>query len=275
MIRLCTNSSYASLQFVAHSFELMRALPEAARVISRPLPHMGCDQAESFLLNYVEVLAGAASTWLLGAEYLAWCPVYGAETLEAMLDKSPVRHGCSGFSLLKLLGWHRVQAPPRCCCPAFTPSRYCCCAGSFPGIQGSRCTGQHAHLICRLCFSVLFTLSALLVLFAAYLQFLAGDPRAAGKALALARRHDLTAAAYSLSKRLAAAAWQSGQMAAALRCALQAQDPQLCAELVAPLIAKIQQQLLSQVGCLVCHKQTVGAHLHTAMGSHSLFVTGC
>lgn len=95
VIRLCTNCSYTSLQFVAHSFEVMRALPEAARVISRPLPHMGCDQAESFMLNYVEVLAGAASTWLLGAEYLAWCPVYGAEALEAMLDTSPVSGGRS------------------------------------------------------------------------------------------------------------------------------------------------------------------------------------
>lgn len=95
IIRLTTNCSYTSLQFVAHSFEVMRGLPEANRVISRPLPHMGCDQAESFLLNYVEVLAGAASTWLLGAEYLAWCPVYGADALEAMLDTSPVSD-CAG-----------------------------------------------------------------------------------------------------------------------------------------------------------------------------------
>ncbi len=104
VIRLCTNSTYTSLQFVTHSFEVMRALPEAARVISRPLPHMGCDQAESFMLNYVEVLASGASTWLLGAEYLAWCPVYGAEALEDMLDTSPVSvlqtqaHRCCNFA---------------------------------------------------------------------------------------------------------------------------------------------------------------------------------
>jgi uncharacterized membrane protein YcjF (UPF0283 family) len=85
------------------------------------------------------------------------------------------------------------------------------------------------------------------------LQFLRGDRHAAGQALALARRHDLTAAAYSLSKRQAAAAWQSGQMAAALQWALQAHDQQLCAELVAPLIAKIQQLLLAQVWSLLCH----------------------
>lgn len=29
-------------------------------------------------------------TALLGAEYLAWCPVYGGDALEATLDKSPV-----------------------------------------------------------------------------------------------------------------------------------------------------------------------------------------
>lgn len=55
MIRLCTNSRYTDLLFVAHSFEVMCGLPEASRVISRPLPHMGCDQAESFMLNYAEV----------------------------------------------------------------------------------------------------------------------------------------------------------------------------------------------------------------------------
>lgn len=90
VVCLCTNSNYTSLQFVVHSFEVLKALPEAARVIARPLPHMGCDQAESFMLNYVEVLAGAAATWPLAAEYLAWCTVYGADTLEALLDKSPV-----------------------------------------------------------------------------------------------------------------------------------------------------------------------------------------
>jgi len=79
------------------------------------------------------------------------------------------------------------------------------------------------------------------------MQYLVHNQQAALKALALARRHDLTAASYSLSKQLAAAALQSGQAAAALQWALQARDPQLCAELVAPLIAKVQQQLLAQV----------------------------
>jgi hypothetical protein len=90
IIRLCTSGSYTSLQFVVHSYEVLKALPAAAGVISRPLAHMGCDQAESFTLNYVEVLAGSRATWLLGAEYLAWCPVYGADALEALLDTSPV-----------------------------------------------------------------------------------------------------------------------------------------------------------------------------------------
>lgn len=79
------------------------------------------------------------------------------------------------------------------------------------------------------------------------LQYLL-DQQSAHQALAVARRHDLTAAAHNLAERLAAAASQSGQTAAALQWALQAHDPQLCAELVAPIIAKIQQQLLEQVG---------------------------
>lgn len=90
VVRLCTSGSYTSLQFVIHSYEVLKALPAAAGVICRPLPHMGCDQAENYTLNYVEVLAGGRSTWLLGAEYLAWCPVYGADALEALLDRSPV-----------------------------------------------------------------------------------------------------------------------------------------------------------------------------------------
>lgn len=48
------------------------------------------------LLWPVQVLLGGASTWLLGAECLAWCPVYGADTLEAVLDKSPVRTAVCG-----------------------------------------------------------------------------------------------------------------------------------------------------------------------------------
>lgn len=79
------------------------------------------------------------------------------------------------------------------------------------------------------------------------LQYPLSDLQSAHKALALARRHDLTAAAYSLAKRLAAVSRQNGQLAAALQWGLQAQDPQLCAEMVAPLVAKVQQQLQSQV----------------------------
>ena len=110
VVSLCTNSSYTSLLFVVHSFEVLKALPAAARVIARPLPHMGCDQAESFLLNYVEVLAGGASTWALAADYLAWCPVYGADALEALLDKSPVSEAW-------LMCWYGLEfhAAVKCC----------------------------------------------------------------------------------------------------------------------------------------------------------------
>lgn len=90
VIQLATNSPYCTLQFVAHIYDVLRASPGADRVISRPLPNFGGDQAEMYTLHYVETLAGHAATWQLAAEYLAWCPVHGSAVLEALLDKSPV-----------------------------------------------------------------------------------------------------------------------------------------------------------------------------------------
>lgn len=91
IINLCTNHEYSGLQFVVHIYEVLAALPDAGRVISRVLPHLGCDQAESFTLHYVEALMGPATTWALAAEYLAWCPVHGADVLEGLLDRTQVR----------------------------------------------------------------------------------------------------------------------------------------------------------------------------------------
>lgn len=111
VVLLCTTGKYTSLQFVAHSFEVMRGSQDAARLIAQPLPHLGCDQAESFMLNYAEVLLGGGSTWVLGAECLAWCPVYGADTLEAVLDKSPVST-CSGLQDMRLCVALHVESIP-------------------------------------------------------------------------------------------------------------------------------------------------------------------
>eukprot|EP00878_Enallax_costatus_P011131 GHUV01011624.1.p1 GENE.GHUV01011624.1~~GHUV01011624.1.p1 ORF type:complete len:740 (+),score=246.31 GHUV01011624.1:1146-3365(+) len=167
VVSLCTNSPYCSLQFVAHIFDVLRGHPAAERIISRPRPHYGVDQAELYTLNYAETLLGHADTWLMASEYLAWCPVNGAAVMEAVIDQSP-----------------------------------------FP-VQ---------------------------------------DERMALKALALAQRHGLTAAAAGLCRRLGRAAAQDGRLGAALQWTMRAHDPAVCAELVAPLLAQVQQLLLEQVG---------------------------
>eukprot|EP00879_Flechtneria_rotunda_P019929 GHRR01020947.1.p1 GENE.GHRR01020947.1~~GHRR01020947.1.p1 ORF type:complete len:757 (+),score=295.89 GHRR01020947.1:835-3105(+) len=164
---LCTTTPYCSLQFVTHIYDVLRALPGADRIISRPLPHLGGDQAEMYTLNYAESLAGSAATWQLAAEYLAWCPVHGAPVLEILLDRS---------------------------------------------------------------------------------LFVVQDEQSALKALALAHRHGLTAAAHGLARRLGMAAAQSGRLGVALQWMMRAHDPAHCAELVSPLIAKVQQAMLDQAG---------------------------
>ncbi|KAF6253026.1 Nup85 nucleoporin-domain-containing protein [Scenedesmus sp. NREL 46B-D3] len=73
------------------------------------------------------------------------------------------------------------------------------------------------------------------------------DDVSALKAVALAQRHGLTGAAAGLARRLGMAAAAGGRTAAALQWFMRAHDPARCAELVAPLLAKVQQQLLDQV----------------------------
>lgn len=109
VVALCTNSPYCSLQFVAHIFDVLRGHPSAQRVISRPLAHYGVDQSELFTLNYAETLLGHVDTWLLAAEYLAWCPVNGAAVMEAMLDKSPVS------DLTLSADMHKLSSCASCC----------------------------------------------------------------------------------------------------------------------------------------------------------------
>jgi hypothetical protein len=165
VINLLTSASYAGLQFVVHVFEVLAALPSAARVISRALPHAGCDQAEAFTLNYAEALMGFETTWALAAEYLAWCPVYGGDALEGLLAR---------------------------------------------------------------------------------LVFSQHNQRDVLRAVALAQRHGLTAAGRGVARRWAAALAEGGQLAGALQWALLAHDAPLTAQLVAPLMARVQQELLAQ-----------------------------
>jgi hypothetical protein len=97
VVAVCTNSPYCGLWFVAHCYDLLRGSDaQAWRALSRPLPQLGCDQAEAYLLHYVDTLAGQASTWQLAAEYLAWCPAHGADALEALLERLPFPLQLSG-----------------------------------------------------------------------------------------------------------------------------------------------------------------------------------
>jgi hypothetical protein len=73
------------------------------------------------------------------------------------------------------------------------------------------------------------------------------DQQSALQALAIARRHGLAAAACNLARRISAAEERRGHMACALQWALQARDPQRCAQLVAPLIVKILDLLSPEV----------------------------
>lgn len=113
VISLCINAPYCSLQFVAHIYDVLRGNPNAERVIRRQLPHYGVDQAELYTLHYAETLLGHVATWLVAAEYLAWCPVNGAALMESVLDRSPVscrlsfsgcHFGLTSVTLL-LLAW--------------------------------------------------------------------------------------------------------------------------------------------------------------------------
>lgn len=79
------------------------------------------------------------------------------------------------------------------------------------------------------------------------LQFPLEDERMALKALALAQKHGLAASAAGLARRLGRIAGQTGRLAAALQWMMRAHDPAACAELVLPLLDKLQQLLLQQV----------------------------
>jgi hypothetical protein len=79
------------------------------------------------------------------------------------------------------------------------------------------------------------------------------DETSALKAFSLAQRHGLTGAAAGLARRLGMAAAAGGRSAAALQWFMCAHDPARCSELVAPLLAKVQRQLLDLVGADLQH----------------------
>lgn len=80
-----------------------------------------------------------------------------------------------------------------------------------------------------------------------FLQYVLESETAALKALQLCDRLGLSATATHLCRRLGMAAAQAGLVAVALKWMCRAHDQKACADLAAPLISKIQQQLRDRV----------------------------
>ncbi|KAI8463575.1 MAG: Nup85 nucleoporin-domain-containing protein [Monoraphidium minutum] len=118
VVRLATNAPYCGLWLVAHTYDVLRGYPRAEALFSRPLPHLGCNQAEMYTLHYVETLMGPAGAWQVAAEYLAWCPVYGADALEAMLAALPLtpKDEPSALKALALCERHGLPSAGRAAC---------------------------------------------------------------------------------------------------------------------------------------------------------------
>ncbi|GBF94028.1 hypothetical protein Rsub_07296 [Raphidocelis subcapitata] len=118
VVRLCTNSDFCSLWFVAHAYDILRGYPRAEALLARPLPHLGCDQVEMYTLHYVETLTGCDGTWQVAAEYLAWCPIYGADALESLLSRLPFSPDDppSALKALSLCERHGLASAARALC---------------------------------------------------------------------------------------------------------------------------------------------------------------
>lgn len=132
LVRLATNAPYCGLWFVAHMYDVLRGYDRAAGVISRPLPHLGGDQAELYTLHYVQSLMGNAATWQLAAAYLAWCPVHGRDAFEALVGTAP-------FPLADERAAHKALALCRCSLPPCTTPVHACAPAC--ALTGAVCGG--------------------------------------------------------------------------------------------------------------------------------------
>jgi hypothetical protein len=90
VITASTNNPFCHLWFVTHLFDVLRGWPAAEGVLARPLAARGCDQCEMYTLSYGQLMAGHQSTWLLAADYFAWCPQHGQHALELLLEENQV-----------------------------------------------------------------------------------------------------------------------------------------------------------------------------------------
>lgn len=74
---------------LAHGPLLVSANPRAASALHAPLPALGGDQVEAYLLEYAATLAPHKTTCRSAAEYLAWCPTHGAAAFERLMATMP------------------------------------------------------------------------------------------------------------------------------------------------------------------------------------------
>eukprot|EP00798_Chlamydomonas_sp_ICE-L_P023077 gene23077-30269_t len=95
VVEVLSSSGAVSPFFMAHMYELMYTSSSNARlgmsvsVIERPLPLFGGDQVEYWRLLFAETLMSHPSTWKLALDYLAWCPLHGADAAESFLEALP------------------------------------------------------------------------------------------------------------------------------------------------------------------------------------------
>ena len=215
VVRLATNSPFCGLWLVAHLYDVLRGYARAEAVLARPLPHLGCDQAEMYALHYVETLMGGDGTWQAAAEYLAWCPAHGAAAMEALVARLPVSLGGLGQA------WGWASMPARL---PFLSTAHLSTSPTHPTQPLPLCLPPH--------------LTA-----PRTAKFSPDDEVAAHKALALCERHGLASAARALCARLSARASEAGLPGAALRWALRAGDAARAAALATPVVAALSARL--------------------------------
>jgi len=96
VVEVLSKTGVVSPWFMAHVYEVMRAYPRTEPVIERPLPLFGGDQVEYWRLLFADTLICQQGMWRLAVEYLAWCPLYGADAVETFMEALPFGPLASG-----------------------------------------------------------------------------------------------------------------------------------------------------------------------------------
>ncbi|KAG1660588.1 hypothetical protein FOA52_003019 [Chlamydomonas sp. UWO 241] len=121
VVEVLSSSGAVSAWFMAHMYEVLRAAPRTCGTIERPLPLFGGDQVEYWRLLFAEMLAATPSTTKLAVRYLSWCPTYGADAAEALLEAQPLGSDTpAGYKqvdkLLQLAGDHGLASSATVLC---------------------------------------------------------------------------------------------------------------------------------------------------------------